>query len=951
MFNPGENYEEDVIHYADEEEMLSEMAHEQMAVETKEVDLLIKTTFLSRHALRGVRMSVEPPSLSEVVLKNEGNWDWVFRTFGQARNNRKVCDPNWFSGPECDSVLSDIDTICNQEPKCGYDKTARNGVVMATNAPIVTALNTFPVTHVLVCGMDHQGADLKRIQLAAQHHNLDNIIVDVVDANAERTKPGWPQLPGVSVRCVVSDFSLLIDALDGRRINPRYDFIMMNHTFPSFMTRDFPWVMKIMEMTAQLGVKTRLVGTYWDPHTMIVSNYCGYDPITRSFSFDGQVVLEGVCYNKFTMLGKRYVDPVMDIAKVRYEVNRKAFTFDQWHASRFVQRYEGVRPDVFKKVKLLSGLRVVVICNFDTGKGSFYNPPQLPGAKLYKVDSNLRLVSNFVSEASFPVRKNKGRHFSGRDALYTGYDIAVAPKVDGVHAQMTMRENMVAVVTNLGSFQLMMPFKVEGVHYLEGELLIKNWHKVDLLGDPVRKFFNYVSSNMYDIVIFDGLAAGSHQTSSFIDRWSAICQLFTVSEGLSGFFTLQGYVFYPSAEEVGDTYSRSSEGIVIQPVSSPAGAFGDGFGSARYVKKRITYEDFNGTTNEIWEFDLTNKPVRRRPDRVVPSTVAELALIREFWTFDEFIIYYRAMRNVVMGKNHRFPALRGSGDYVRALEQGMFGDKTDDVIEDVFLAYMDYYSGQGVVTGSIQNVATLIQAVDKVRTKVVHSLEFSKFVGTKLDAADRFLALLKAKTTIPPGCSICAVAAGVFKTLTVDVRPAYVTIEGKNIRNPNVYTLNEYIKCDLTKYDGYVVFESDALKDMLGGGDRKYPDHWFLLRGDNLRHGNSLHHIRPLGEIKRMVTVGELPPQEVSLYNSLDFYEVEIDFHRKGAAYVSPPCRISFVTANVLLDKREAETMTNRPWMVPLLPFHSVNLRTVRCLADIIRSCVRSGGYEVIVGL
>jgi len=272
------------------DELLPETAFravDRYKISRSEVDLKVRTTYLSREMLADVRTTCVAPSLAKFVLDDRPCWEHVIATHGVMRNNRTVCDPDDLVGPQCDVVLNSIKKMTQMEPTVAYDDVARNTVVAATNSPAIVACNNVPLDYVLLCGVDKRGADFTRIQLGMEQQNIRSVVVDVVDWNAKDNRNNWPDIPGIHIRAVVSDMKELEGALELVQDKPVYTLILLNHTFTSFARFDIEFLINMMSEARAIGVNCQLVGTYWDPHAMMLSSFQGIDPITRNFSYDG----------------------------------------------------------------------------------------------------------------------------------------------------------------------------------------------------------------------------------------------------------------------------------------------------------------------------------------------------------------------------------------------------------------------------------------------------------------------------------------------------------------------------------------------------------------------------------------------------------------------------------------------------------------------------------------
>lgn len=910
---------------------LAQAALDKYKIVRSEVDLKVRTTYLSREMIADVSLTHTAPSLARVILDDRPCWEHVISTHGVMRNNRTVCDPDDLVGPECDIVFKNIHSVCNVEPVAGFDKRARNSVVAATNSPAIVACNKVHLDHVLLCGVDSSGADFTRLMMGMQEQNIRSIVVDVVDWRAKVNRKDWPSYPGIHVRAVVSDMSELVKALSTIDEEPLYSFILLNHTFTSFAHFDIDHLIDMLSRARAAGINCQLVGTYWDPHTMMITAFQGIDPITRNFSYEGEVVMEGVRYNKFMMLGTHYCDPVMDAYDVRVRFMKEGFWVNHWHASRYIEDYAGVRPDIYKKVKLLAGLRVFTV------KNTF----EIPTVRQRSVVSSNVMASgskailvDIAQAASFPVKKNKGRHWIGRDSLYVGPDVMCAKKLNGLHCQLTIAGNTATIISPFGGMVIGLPGRVDGSHYFEAELMFREgWE--DRCSNPVgnitqsQAMHNELLS-VRDIVIFDGILGGTAYCRAFIDRWEDILNFFKVNESFMRVFQLQEYLVHPTADDLRELWNSSGEGVVIQPACSPAGCFGDGAGSARYLKKRITIEV--DRPDGIVEVDMDGAVVRKRPDRVVATNVAELTMIREFWSFEEFFIFYRAMRNLYDPVGSRYPILRTIKEYAMAVEGSIHMYDASEIIQDIYFAYMSYYSGSKCDVGPISNVAELVKTVDMVRRKKLIPDDYLRVLKDS-SRSDRLIAEIQAKDTLSvEDCPVCSRQLSGNGNFIVISSLESLEYERSIGRFPN---------------GAYFGIPGMSLCEMLTANE-KLSDltHWFLYEGSTHRDGVTLKYNRSMGDIKKRLISDGMPAEVTSFFESLEVFNVSVPYGAVIVGNKKTHLWAEFLTVNIVLEPRRAGV-----WYRPMINKRSMLTSSMRCLGDMIRYVSYVHDLAIISGI
>jgi hypothetical protein len=663
---------------------------------------------------------------------------------------------------------------------------------------------------------------------------------------------------------------------------------------------------------------------------MMITAFQGIDPITRNFSYEGEALIDGVRYNKFMMLGTRYCDPVMDAYQVRVEFMKHGFWVNNWHASRYIEDYAGIRPDIYKKVKLLAGLRVFTVKNtFDIPS---VGSRTLPAPGLLSAGS-MAIIADVAQCASFPVKKNKGRHWIGKDALYIGPDVLVAEKLNGLHAQITINNNIATVISPFGGMNIGLPGRVDGSHYFEAELIFAPYWEDRVYNLPpgmtISQAMHKELLNVKEIVIFDGIPGGTSYCRSFIDRWEDITNFFVCNESFLKIFKLQNYITHPTAHDLQVLWDRSVEGIVLQPACSPAGCFGDGAGSARYFKKRITIEQ--DTIDGIVEVDVkTLRRVRRRPDRVIATNMAEIALIREYWSFDEFAIYYRAMRNLYDPKGHRFPVLRTIKEYAAAVEGTLLGYDAEEVVQDIFFAYMSYYSGYKCDVGAVSNVGDLIKAIDVVRKKEFAQEDFNRILQDKL-ASEYLIEEIANKTSLTnENCIACS------KQLSKTARYVYIrTVEAYEMEKQEGYP-DAY----------YYGLSGKTLVDLLTANyDLSNLTHWFFYGGETHRDGVILKYNRSLGELKKRTVGSGLGVR--SYVESLEVFNVSIPYgvvtkgNKRGHLWAE------FYTVNLTLEPRSLPGV----WLRPMINKASFQSDKVRCLGDMIRYVAHVNNMTIVSGI
>jgi len=227
-----------------------------------------------------------------------------------------------------------------------------------------------------------------------------------------------------------------------------------------------------------------------------------------------------------------------------------------------------------------------------------------------RLRSGWRRTESSVKLPRFPL--NHGRVVAPVDVVYLLYSRCLySDKSDGECARLWL---------------------INGFGYLEDAAGALFKYPTRVIGCPDLKLQVEIMPKG-EILLTDVLDAGPDTPIQFAARLDYFENLYWQFSGLQFLVSLKSWVEDPDL-----VWAQASEGIVICPVDAPPGSFKDRLGSARYIKKFLTYDVFRDGPDGpgVYEVDDLGAIRRFRPDKVVANTDAQLAHMASAITYDEF---------------------------------------------------------------------------------------------------------------------------------------------------------------------------------------------------------------------------------------------------------------------------------------------------------------------------
>ena len=121
------------------------------------------------------------------------------------------------------------------------------------------------------------------------------------------------------------------------------------------------------------------------------------------------------------------------------------------------------------------------------------------------------------------------------------------------------------------------------------------------------------------------------------------------------------------------------------------------------------------------------------------------------------------MRNLYDPVGWRYPILRTTKEYVMALEGVHNGLDLDDIVDDIYKAFVSFYAGN-LKFGPIENVGLLVREIKNKWKTVVGAGDFYKMCDCKIDVSDALAQMIEEKIVLSNGkCRYCSCFAVVCK--------------------------------------------------------------------------------------------------------------------------------------------------------------------------------------------
>jgi hypothetical protein len=258
---------------------------------------------------------------------------------------------------------------------------------------------------------------------------------------------------------------------------------------------------------------------------------------------------------------------------------------------------------------------------------------------------------------------NKGKALQPWELQYMDPSLVlVADKKDGVPAKLVMNNGAFAVVQGdmIGGNFKVSKFKNLSTSF-KGNCVLQ----VELVKSESDIGHTSCDGDLYYVVVIDVLKHPEGVIGSFMSRWSWLQRMVKNHHAITTTqeagklvtcptewpFVLQAYYRLDTIDAF-ELIRDVKEGVVVQPVSAPAGAVSANAGSARYIKKRPTKDIKKG--NSIVEVDLyTGEYIRDRPDKRYPNPQIVINGMLTAVKYDEFVAYAFAKAIGVPGADFR----------------------------------------------------------------------------------------------------------------------------------------------------------------------------------------------------------------------------------------------------------------------------------------------------------